>query len=97
MNRLVVSEYGPFETLAPYAVHFGFSEEILEDYLKRAGIRFSKIFSMTNPIQFQGNQFRVVDVAGLIRLAPQVELEIVPKFLCREDPRWREDFFIGGK
>lgn len=32
-------------------------------------------------------------VAGLIRLGPTVELEVVPKCVSESNPAWREDFF----
>ncbi|PPG61974.1 hypothetical protein C5C69_06580 [Rathayibacter sp. AY1C7] len=33
-------------------------------------------------------------IAGIIRLNSRVELEIVPKFLDKADPTWRQDFFV---
>jgi 5-methylcytosine-specific restriction enzyme subunit McrC len=33
-------------------------------------------------------------IAGLVRLNPSVELEIVPKFLNSTDSTWRQDFFV---
>jgi 5-methylcytosine-specific restriction enzyme subunit McrC len=43
-----------------------------------------------------GRGARAVDFAGLIRLAPSVELEVAPKFLGLDeaDSAWREDFFF---
>lgn len=37
---------------------------------------------------------RAIDFAGLIRLAPSLELEVAPKFLGLADATWREDFFF---
>ncbi|MDH1400054.1 McrC family protein [Aeromonas caviae] len=39
---------------------------------------------------------RAIDFAGLIRLAPSLELEVAPKFLGLDDTdaAWREDFFF---
>ncbi|PJN22388.1 hypothetical protein [Kitasatospora sp. CB02891] len=36
---------------------------------------------------------RIEGVAGLLRLSPHLELEIVPKFLDGTDSGWRQDFF----
>jgi hypothetical protein len=37
---------------------------------------------------------RVDRVAGLLRLSPNLELEVVPKFLDAADASWQEDFFV---
>ncbi len=37
---------------------------------------------------------RAQGLAGLLHLAPSVELEVVPKFLNVKDPSWCEDFFV---
>lgn len=41
-----------------------------------------------------GGSMRVDGVAGLIRLTPAIELQVVPKFLDPADPSWQEDFFL---
>jgi 5-methylcytosine-specific restriction enzyme subunit McrC len=43
------------------------------------------------PISTDGRSVKVEDVAGIIPLAPRVELEVAPKFLGVEHPGWRED------
>lgn len=49
-----------------------------------------------NPISVDRRGTRAVDIAGLIRLGPSLELEIAPKFLGLDEThaRWREDFFF---
>lgn len=49
-----------------------------------------------NPIIVDAKGARAVDFAGLIRLAPSLELEVAPKFLGLDDADdvWREDFFF---
>lgn len=37
---------------------------------------------------------RVDGIAGLLRLSPDLELQIAPKFLDPDDPGWQEDFFL---
>ncbi|TKJ24331.1 hypothetical protein [Blastococcus sp. CCUG 61487] len=37
---------------------------------------------------------RVDGIAGLVRLSPDLELQIAPKFLDPDDPGWQEDFFL---
>lgn len=43
------------------------------------------------PILIDGETVKVVNVAGVVRLAPSVELDIAPKFLGFAHPGWRED------
>lgn len=43
------------------------------------------------PILIDGEAVKVVNVAGVIRLAPGVELEVAPKFLGDSYDGWRED------
>jgi len=49
-----------------------------------------------NPIIVDSRGVRAVGFAGLIRLAPSLELEVAPKFLGLDDTdsAWREDFFF---
>jgi len=49
-----------------------------------------------NPISVDAKGTRAIDFAGLIRLAPSLELEVAPKFLGLDDTdaAWREDFFF---
>ncbi|MGY2078809.1 5-methylcytosine restriction system specificity protein McrC [Modestobacter sp. SYSU DS0657] len=37
---------------------------------------------------------RVDGIAGLVRLSPDLELQVAPKFLDPVDPGWQEDFFL---
>lgn len=47
-----------------------------------------------SPFVLEGNSLTVEDVAGLVRCAPEFELEVIPKFLDGSLPTWREDFFF---
>ena len=49
-----------------------------------------------NPISMDSKGVRAINFAGLIRLAPTLELEVAPKFLGLDDAdaAWREDFFF---
>lgn len=42
----------------------------------------------------EGNRLTITGIAGLIRLSPTLELEIVPKFLNEKAPSWRDDLFF---
>lgn len=63
--------------------------------LMAAGNRLNRDLSVGgNPVSVVGNDLRVCDVAGLIRVSPRFELEIAPKFLGQNCKTWREDFFF---
>jgi len=62
--------------------------------LDESSRRLAKLLSLeTGPIRIDGDHVKVVDVAGLIRIEPGLELEVAPKFLGHKAPGWREDFF----
>lgn len=46
------------------------------------------------PLEITGEAIRVTGLAGLLRIATGIELEVCPKFLDVEDATWRTDFFI---
>jgi 5-methylcytosine-specific restriction enzyme subunit McrC len=43
------------------------------------------------PILIDGESVKVVGIAGVVRLAPSIELDIAPKFHGFSHPGWRED------
>lgn len=47
-----------------------------------------------SPIEVTPNGLQVSGLAGLLRIAPGIEVEVAPKFLGTSDPTWRGDFFI---
>ncbi|HEX8464625.1 MAG TPA: hypothetical protein VF627_08405 [Abditibacterium sp.] len=92
-GRLTISEYGAPRRLSADAEELGLSAGQLRDLLERAGVRLEATVVVKAPLQISGDWWSVQDVAGLVRLSPTLELEIVPKFLHPDDPTWREDFF----
>lgn len=49
----------------------------------------------TNPFEISmSGSVRVDQLAGLIRLTPTIELQVVPKFLDVKDDSWQDDFFL---
>jgi len=49
----------------------------------------------SDPISISASgTWRVDGVAGMLRLNPQVQIEVVPKFLDPDLPGWRADFFL---
>ena len=65
------------------------------DLLRRAGERLARELGLTaTPLRVDAGTVTVMEVAGLIRVSPSLELEVVPKFLGWHSERWREDFFL---
>jgi len=98
VNRWSLVEYGePAEIIGPIADSVGLTHAKVRELLLNCGSRVGKTLGFSaNPISIVGDGVRVVDVAGLLRAAPGIEIEIAPKFLGLDaaNPRWREDFFF---
>lgn len=65
--------------------------------LLQAGSRIALSLGLNdNPIRVDSKGVRAIKFAGLIRLAPLIELEVAPKFLGNDsaNANWREDFFF---
>jgi len=96
-TRLVLREYGkPNDLRHDIGLAIGVDRDTADQILLDAGNRIALNMGLSyNPISIGVDGVKVVDVAGLIRLSPSLELEIVPKFLDSNDPAstWREDFF----
>ncbi|MER6705249.1 5-methylcytosine restriction system specificity protein McrC [Streptomyces fumanus] len=73
----------------------GQPEPEVERLLFQAGQRLVNLLGYERlPLRISSaGTVRIDGVAGLLRLSPQLELEIVPKFLDGADPDWRQDFF----
>lgn len=96
--RWSLAEYGgPEDIVSPIAESTGLSRKQVNDLLLSCGERVRQVLCLSrNPISVSGDGVRAVDVAGLLRVAPGVEIEIAPKFLGLDaaNPKWREDFFF---
>src|SRR5579884_1039174 len=93
--RLSAVEYeDAHDLVASAASALEVRQEIVRDLLRSAGERVSRLLSLgNNPITVDANTVNVGGIAGLLRVAPRFELEVVPKFLSKDSSRWREDFF----
>lgn len=97
-TRLSLVEYG-----APVDLSRAIANAVRVDRTKanglliEAGSRAASSLRLNyNPISVDTKGTRAIDFAGLIRLAPSLELEVAPKFLGLDgaDAAWREDFFF---
>ncbi|MFM5922986.1 MAG: 5-methylcytosine restriction system specificity protein McrC [Novosphingobium sp.] len=91
-------EYGsPVDLSHEIAASVGVDRTKANSLLTDAGARAASSLGLNyNPICVDSKGARAIDFAGLIRLAPSVELEVAPKFLGLDevDSAWREDFFF---
>jgi 5-methylcytosine-specific restriction enzyme subunit McrC len=97
-TRLSLVEYGaPVDLSRAIADAIGVDRTKANSLLIEAGSRAASSLRLNyNPISVEAKGTRAIDFAGLIRLAPSLELEVAPKFLGLDDTdaAWREDFFF---
>ncbi|EQA7395713.1 MAG: hypothetical protein E7F70_05215 [Pseudomonas aeruginosa] len=97
-TRLSLVEYGsPVDLSHAIADAIGVDRIKANSLLLEAGNRAASSLGLNyNPISVDAKGTRAIDFAGLIRLAPSLELEVAPKFLGLDDTdtAWREDFFF---
>ncbi|WP_336235799.1 5-methylcytosine restriction system specificity protein McrC [Achromobacter dolens] len=97
-TRLSLVEYGaPVDLSRAIAEAIGVDRTKANSLLIEAGSRAASSLRLNyNPISADAKGARAIDFAGLIRLAPSLELEVAPKFLGLDDTdaTWREDFFF---
>ena len=97
-TRLSLVEYGaPVDLSRAIAEAIGVDRTKANSLLMEAGSRAASSLRLNyNPISVDAKGTRAIDFAGLIRLAPSLELEVAPKFLGLDDTdaAWREDFFF---
>lgn len=97
-TRLSLVEYGaPVDLSRAIGAAIGVDRTKANSLLTDAGNRAALSLGLGyNPISVDAKGARAIDFAGLIRLAPSLELEVAPKFLGLDDADdvWREDFFF---
>ncbi len=97
-TRLSLVEYGsPVDLSREIGAAIGVDRTKANSLLIEAGNRAASNLGLRyNPISVDAIGARAIDFAGLIRLAPALELEVAPKFLGLDDAdaAWREDFFF---
>lgn len=97
-RRLRLLEYAAPVDLAGEASRLaGIDRPRAKQLIQAAGERVARVLGMNvSPLVAEAGGVRAMDVAGMIRLAPALELEIAPKFLGldADDRHWREDFYF---
>lgn len=97
-TQIGIVEYGaPKDVFSELSRSAGISKEAASSLLMSGASRLATVMGFSAPpIQIHESGIRAVDIAGMLRLGPGIELEVVPKFLGTDvsAPRWREDFFF---
>lgn len=96
VGRFCLTEYDPPVPLVGQIAHaMGLAPARITEWLQLAGDRVALSLGFTNtPLQIAGQRAQATDFAGLLRVAPAIELEVAPKFLGSSAGGWREDFFF---
>ena len=70
--------------------------EHIRALLEREGARLAiNLGIKASPLSLHGRSLRAENIAGLFRLAPGLEVEVVPKYLAHLDgTSWRQDFYF---
>jgi 5-methylcytosine-specific restriction enzyme subunit McrC len=93
MRTVVVQEYGSRESISRTAGRLAIPPEELRALLTRVAGRAAATIRLEGAVQFREDTFRFVGLAGVLRIAPGLQLEIAPKFLDKDAAGWRGDFF----
>lgn len=93
--RLSAVEYGtPVPIVAEIANLLNVDRDVAIRHVRACNRRLARLLHLrSTPLSLDGDEIRIRGVAGLVRVAPRVEIEAAPKFLDAKDQRWREDFF----
>lgn len=96
VGRFCLTEYDPPAVLVgQIAQSTGVAPARITEWLQTAGDRVALSLGFTNtPLRVASQRVQAIDFAGLLRVAPEIELEIAPKFLGNSAAGWREDFFF---
>jgi hypothetical protein len=93
-HRIALTENRPRAVLGEAAAELGVTRQEVAALLGETSRRLRKLQRLSEePIIIDGDNVKVSDLAGLIRVEAGLELEVAPKFLGQESVGWREDFF----
>lgn len=95
-TKVALTEYQAEPTaLAKLEAESGRTSAELMQLMAYASERLRRELALpTSPIEVTPGGLQVAGLAGLLRIAPGIEMEVAPKFLGSADPSWRGDFFI---
>ncbi|OME28901.1 hypothetical protein BSK63_23610 [Paenibacillus odorifer] len=98
MTRISLIEYSsPVDLSQVNNDSTGLSDDELGKLILKSGERIRKSLKLSSdPFLINDRAVRITDIAGIVRVSPNFELEVAPKFLGLDsvNRRWREDFFF---
>ena len=94
-RRFTAVEYSrPTPLITDISTGLGITRAKARDLILGAGERVRNSLVLERaPLNWVGESVQTANFAGLLLLAPGIELEVAPKFLG-DIPGWREDFFL---
>lgn len=94
-NRPVLIEGGAGEPLSSIGGIIGLPVEALRRlFLESSGRLKQQLRPRDEPFTCAGDAVSTSGVAGVIRLGPRVEIEVIPKCFDSENVNWRNDFMV---
>ena len=73
----------------------GLDASVIRSLLERQTKRIRRDLGLrSSPFSFEEDAVSASGVAGIVQIAPNVEVEIVPKCFASNNPYWREDFLF---
>lgn len=95
-SRIILQEARDQPNVTRRLTSAGMDAPTLVDQVAVLNARLRSLFGYeTDPIQVSpSGTWRIDGVAGMLRLNPKVQIEVVPKFLDPDSSGWRADFFL---
>lgn len=97
MYKIILREYGTPENIDALADNCHITPQSMRVILRKANTRIMKSLSQNAvPFVIDSDTVRAANIAGVIRLSAQIELEVFPKYLgfSEDDVHWKEDFYL---
>lgn len=93
-NTITIDEYGSYVPITPSLLEQSGRRIDLVHLANNLNDRINSLINIHDSVDASNSSIRICGIAGLIRLLPGLDLEIVPKFLLKDDSTWKEDFFL---
>ena len=94
-NRSTLLEGGSGESLSNMGATIGLPVDTLRGlFLESSGRLRRELRLREEPFTFAGDVVSTSGIAGIIRLGPRVEIEVIPKCFDSENADWRNDFMV---
>ncbi len=88
-------EGGSGESLSDMGAIIGLPVDTLRRLFLESSSRLRRELRLRDePFTFTGDMVSTIGIAGIIRLGPRVEIEVIPKCFDSENADWRNDFMV---